>query len=253
MALPDPRRPRRRATPARTRPAALWAVVSPRDDGDGVDAEVVDERGRVRVRLEGYRTIELPGGVDADALAPIRAAMGGELSGDAAPVHAPGDRQPRRAGDAAHPRRARAQRAARGADPPDRALHRGRARRDVRPPRRRGVLPRVRAVDRADGDRSALPRPRRARAGAGRDAGRRRLGRLGLRRRAPRVRRAVRAARHRLRRPRRRRSCACVGDKIAAKRLAEEAGVPGRALERRPRRRPSTRRCAHADARSASR
>ena len=31
--------------------------------------------GRVRVRLEGYRTIELPGGVDPDALAPIRTAM----------------------------------------------------------------------------------------------------------------------------------------------------------------------------------
>jgi len=58
-------------------PGTLWAVVSPRDGGDGVDAEVVDETGKVRVRLEGYRTIELPGGVDADALAPIRAAMGG--------------------------------------------------------------------------------------------------------------------------------------------------------------------------------
>jgi len=58
-------------------PGALWAVVSPRDDG-GVDAEVVDESGRVRVRLEGYRTIELPGGIDADALAPIRVAMGGD-------------------------------------------------------------------------------------------------------------------------------------------------------------------------------
>jgi hypothetical protein len=58
-------------------PGALWAVVSPRDGGDGVDAEVVDEAGRVRVRLEGYRTIDLPGGVDAEALAPIRAAMGG--------------------------------------------------------------------------------------------------------------------------------------------------------------------------------
>jgi hypothetical protein len=30
----------------------------------------------VRVRLEGYRTIELPGLLDPDALAPIRAAMG---------------------------------------------------------------------------------------------------------------------------------------------------------------------------------
>ena len=42
---------------------------------EAVDAEVVDSTGRVRVRLEGYRTIELPGGVDEDALAPIREAM----------------------------------------------------------------------------------------------------------------------------------------------------------------------------------
>ena len=40
-----------------------------------------------------------------------------------------------------------------------------------------------------DGQR--LPRLRAARASAGRDGGRRRLGRLGLRRRAPRLRRAV--------------------------------------------------------------
>ena len=56
-------------------PGRLFAMVSNREDDDGVDAEVVDEAGRVRVRLEGYRTIELPGGVDEDALAPIRAAM----------------------------------------------------------------------------------------------------------------------------------------------------------------------------------
>ena len=54
-------------------PGPLWAVVTPRDGG--ADAEVVDADGRVRVRLEGYRTIELPGGLDADALAPIRNAM----------------------------------------------------------------------------------------------------------------------------------------------------------------------------------
>ena len=54
-------------------PGALWAVVTPRDGG--ADADVVDEDGRVRVRLEGYRTIELPGGLDADALAPLRDAM----------------------------------------------------------------------------------------------------------------------------------------------------------------------------------
>ena len=58
----------------RKKPGPLWAVVSPRDDG-GMDAEIVDDSGRVRVRLEGYRTIELPGELAADALAPIRAAM----------------------------------------------------------------------------------------------------------------------------------------------------------------------------------
>jgi NAD(P)-dependent dehydrogenase (short-subunit alcohol dehydrogenase family) len=57
-------------------PGRLWAVVTPRAGADGTDAEVIDETGRVRVRLEGYRTIELPGGVDAEALAPIRTAMG---------------------------------------------------------------------------------------------------------------------------------------------------------------------------------
>ena len=57
-------------------PGRLWAVVRPREGDGGVDAEVVDEAGRVRVRLEGYRTIELPGGLDAEALAPIRTAMG---------------------------------------------------------------------------------------------------------------------------------------------------------------------------------
>jgi Polyketide synthase dehydratase len=56
-------------------PGRLFAMVSNREAADGVDAEVVDETGRVRVRLEGYHTIELPGGIDEDALAPIRAAM----------------------------------------------------------------------------------------------------------------------------------------------------------------------------------
>jgi Polyketide synthase dehydratase len=52
----------------------LFAVVHPRD-GEGVDAEVVDEGGHVRLRLEGYRTTELPGGLEPETLAPIRAAM----------------------------------------------------------------------------------------------------------------------------------------------------------------------------------
>jgi NAD(P)-dependent dehydrogenase (short-subunit alcohol dehydrogenase family) len=54
----------------------LWAVVRPRDGDDGVDAEVVGPDGRARVRLEGYRTIELPGGLDPQVLEPIRSAIG---------------------------------------------------------------------------------------------------------------------------------------------------------------------------------
>ncbi|HET8953226.1 MAG TPA: SDR family NAD(P)-dependent oxidoreductase [Solirubrobacteraceae bacterium] len=52
----------------------LCAVVTPR--AQCVDADVVDDAGRVHVRLEGYRTIELPGAVDPGALGPIRTAMG---------------------------------------------------------------------------------------------------------------------------------------------------------------------------------
>ena len=56
-------------------PGTLVAVVSPREDGSAIDARVVDEQGHVRVLLEGYRTIELPGALDSDALEPIRSAM----------------------------------------------------------------------------------------------------------------------------------------------------------------------------------
>jgi hypothetical protein len=52
----------------------LWAVVTPRDGG--IDADVVDQSGRVRLRLEGYRTSEVPGDLEAEAVAPIRSAMG---------------------------------------------------------------------------------------------------------------------------------------------------------------------------------
>ncbi len=56
-------------------PGNLVAIVSPREEGSAVDARVVDEQGHPRVLLEGYRTIELPGALDADALEPIRSAM----------------------------------------------------------------------------------------------------------------------------------------------------------------------------------
>jgi NAD(P)-dependent dehydrogenase (short-subunit alcohol dehydrogenase family)/acyl carrier protein len=56
-------------------PGTLAAVVAPREDGAAIDARVVDEQGRVRVLLEGYRTTELPGALDSDALEPIHSAM----------------------------------------------------------------------------------------------------------------------------------------------------------------------------------
>jgi hypothetical protein len=52
----------------------LYAIVTPQADGSS-DADVVDAEGHVRMRMQGYRTIELPGAVDEDKLAPIRAAM----------------------------------------------------------------------------------------------------------------------------------------------------------------------------------
>jgi hypothetical protein len=55
------------------KPGPLWAVVTNRDGC--FDVDVIDKSGRVRVRLEGYRTTELPGEIDADVLAPIRSAM----------------------------------------------------------------------------------------------------------------------------------------------------------------------------------
>jgi hypothetical protein len=53
----------------------LYAVVgAPAADGT-VDADVVDESGRVLVRLECYGTVELPEGPEPELLAPLRAAM----------------------------------------------------------------------------------------------------------------------------------------------------------------------------------
>ena len=55
-------------------PGGRWAIVTPREAGVS-DADVVDATGRVLLRLEGYRTIELPGGPGEAELAPIREAM----------------------------------------------------------------------------------------------------------------------------------------------------------------------------------
>ncbi len=51
------------------------AVVTPRADGRGVDAVVVDDLGHVRIGVEAYETIALPGGVDEPILEPLRRAM----------------------------------------------------------------------------------------------------------------------------------------------------------------------------------
>ena len=59
-----------------TEPAgALYAVVTPQDDGRSFDARVEDEGGNLYVVLEGYHTAELPDDVDPDKRQPLRAAM----------------------------------------------------------------------------------------------------------------------------------------------------------------------------------
>jgi acyl transferase domain-containing protein/acyl carrier protein len=50
-----------------------WAVVRPTEGG--ADAEVIDEDGRVALRLRGYGTVVLPDGPVPELLAPLRAAM----------------------------------------------------------------------------------------------------------------------------------------------------------------------------------
>jgi hypothetical protein len=58
--------------------AATHAVVRPAPDGS-FDAVVVTEGGTVILRMEGYRTVRLPGALVDDDVAPLRAAMvGGE-------------------------------------------------------------------------------------------------------------------------------------------------------------------------------
>lgn len=53
----------------------MTAVVTPLADG-AADAVVVGPEGRVWLRLEGYRTIALPGAVDEAVVAPLRPAVG---------------------------------------------------------------------------------------------------------------------------------------------------------------------------------
>ncbi len=50
----------------------VQAVVTPLSDGESFDADVVDEAGRVHLRMTGYRTVALPTPVDPELLAPLR-------------------------------------------------------------------------------------------------------------------------------------------------------------------------------------
>ena len=50
-------------------------MVEPRTDGDRFDAAVVDDSGRVHLRMEGYRTVTLPAAIDAKLLEPLRVAV----------------------------------------------------------------------------------------------------------------------------------------------------------------------------------
>ncbi|HKV12191.1 MAG TPA: SDR family NAD(P)-dependent oxidoreductase [Thermoanaerobaculia bacterium] len=56
--------------------APLFALAEALQDG-AVEAQVVDGEGNVYVSLSGYRTVELPGGVEPDRLEPLRAALEG--------------------------------------------------------------------------------------------------------------------------------------------------------------------------------
>jgi hypothetical protein len=58
----------------------LYALVTPNPTDGSFDAEVVDGRGNVYVRLEGYRTATLAAGIDAEALKPLQAVLASETA-----------------------------------------------------------------------------------------------------------------------------------------------------------------------------
>ncbi len=53
----------------------LYAVVTPNPREGSFDAEVVDAKGNRYVQLSGYRTVAVPGAVDAERLKALQAAM----------------------------------------------------------------------------------------------------------------------------------------------------------------------------------
>ena len=53
--------------------AQFFTVVRHGNGGSGFDAEVVDEKGEVYLRMQDYHTAELPGAAEAAAIDPIKA------------------------------------------------------------------------------------------------------------------------------------------------------------------------------------
>jgi hypothetical protein len=72
MALPQ-RIARVRAVCGAPAAGPMYAVVTPRADGGGVDARVVDASGLVLVEMEAYHTVELPGAIAAEHVRPMEA------------------------------------------------------------------------------------------------------------------------------------------------------------------------------------
>ena len=56
----------------------LHAVVAPNPDQASFDAEVLDTKGNCYLRLTGYQTVALPGGVETDRLKNLKAVLSGE-------------------------------------------------------------------------------------------------------------------------------------------------------------------------------
>jgi hypothetical protein len=61
--------------PETTPEGKVHAVVTPISDGESFDADVVDEAGRVHLRMSGYRTVALPTPIDSELLEPLQATI----------------------------------------------------------------------------------------------------------------------------------------------------------------------------------
>ena len=72
------RLPQGALAPFRERLQVLYAQMEPRpgdDDDLCFDGRVVDEKGRVYLEMNGYRTARLPTSIDPEQVAPLKAAV----------------------------------------------------------------------------------------------------------------------------------------------------------------------------------